>query len=80
MRFIKQLGICEWVFPGATHNRFFHSIGTAYLSWEMIRGLQSRQPELQITNRDLTCVTLAGCRKPKLALAQTKATESVSAL
>ncbi|OLP96477.1 Deoxynucleoside triphosphate triphosphohydrolase SAMHD1 [Symbiodinium microadriaticum] len=60
MRFIKQLGICEWVFPGATHNRFFHSIGTAYLSWEMIRGLQSRQPELQITNRDLTCVTLAG--------------------
>ena len=27
LRYIKQLGGCYWVFPGAAHNRFEHSIG-----------------------------------------------------
>ncbi|MCB9060033.1 MAG: HD domain-containing protein [Halobacteriovoraceae bacterium] len=27
LRFIKQLGFSEYVFPGATHSRFIHSIG-----------------------------------------------------
>ena len=29
LRFIKQLGGCYFVFPGASHNRFEHSIGYA---------------------------------------------------
>lgn len=32
LRFIKQLGFTEFSFPGATHNRFLHSIGVSYLS------------------------------------------------
>mmetsp|Transcript_6809 Transcript_6809/g.16080 ORF Transcript_6809/g.16080 Transcript_6809/m.16080 type:complete len:603 (-) Transcript_6809:128-1936(-) len=60
MRFIKQLGICANVYPGATHNRFFHSIGTAYLAYEFIKNLRRQHPELQISDRDEVCVTLAG--------------------
>jgi len=60
MRHIRQLGICSHVYPGATHNRFFHSIGTAFLAYELMKGLRHRQPELRITDRDVLCVTLAG--------------------
>jgi len=27
LRYIKQLGGCYYVFPGASHNRFEHSLG-----------------------------------------------------
>lgn len=60
MRHIKQLGVCAQVFPGATHNRYFHSIGTAYLAFTFIQSLRHQQPELGITDRDEVCVTLAG--------------------
>jgi HD superfamily phosphohydrolase len=59
MRHIKQLGVCALVYPGATHNRFFHSIGTAYLAYEFVKDLRWRQPELEVSDRDLLCVTLA---------------------
>lgn len=59
MRHIRQLGAGSLVYPGATHNRFLHSIGTAYLAYELVKGLKQRQPELRITYRDLLCVTLA---------------------
>lgn len=31
LRRIKQMGLAEFVFPGATHSRFVHSIGSAWL-------------------------------------------------
>jgi len=36
LRRIKQMGLAEFVFPGATHSRFVHSIGAA---WLMIKTL-----------------------------------------
>uniref|UniRef100_A0A8C2IYD8 HD domain-containing protein n=1 Tax=Cyprinus carpio TaxID=7962 RepID=A0A8C2IYD8_CYPCA len=60
LRHIKQLGGAYWVFPGASHNRFEHSIGVAYLAGCMVKSLQEKQPELHITNRDILCVTIAG--------------------
>lgn len=32
MKYLKQLGTCNFIFPGATHTRFEHSIGTYYLA------------------------------------------------
>ena len=32
LRQIKQLGFSEFSFPGATHNRFLHSIGVNHVS------------------------------------------------
>jgi len=59
MRHVKQLGICSRVYPGATHDRFFHSIGCAYLAHELVKSLRQRQPDLGVTDRDALCATLA---------------------
>ena len=32
LRAIKQLGFSEFSFPGATHNRYLHSIGVSHLA------------------------------------------------
>nr|XP_020516710.1 deoxynucleoside triphosphate triphosphohydrolase SAMHD1-like isoform X1 [Labrus bergylta]XP_020516711.1 deoxynucleoside triphosphate triphosphohydrolase SAMHD1-like isoform X1 [Labrus bergylta] len=60
LRFIKQLGGVYFVYPGASHNRFEHSIGVGYLAGKLAEALRSRQPELNITDRDVLCVQIAG--------------------
>lgn len=35
LRSIKQLGFAEFSFPGATHNRFLHSIGVSHLAGQV---------------------------------------------
>ncbi|XP_072168740.1 deoxynucleoside triphosphate triphosphohydrolase SAMHD1-like [Diadema setosum] len=60
LRFIKQLGCSYFVFPGAAHNRFEHSLGVAFLAGELVRTLKRKQPELGITAKDLLCVQIAG--------------------
>lgn len=37
LRRIKQLGLSEFVYPGATHSRFSHSIGVFHLARELLR-------------------------------------------
>ena len=60
LRRLKQLGPTEWVFPGATHQRFAHSIGVSYLAGRLVERLQRNQPDLGIDARDVLCVKLAG--------------------
>ncbi|XP_059908081.1 deoxynucleoside triphosphate triphosphohydrolase SAMHD1-like [Gadus macrocephalus] len=60
LRNIKQLGGAYYVFPGASHNRFEHSIGVGYLAGELAKSLQKKQPELKINDRDILCVQVAG--------------------
>ncbi|XP_068453889.1 deoxynucleoside triphosphate triphosphohydrolase SAMHD1-like [Clinocottus analis] len=60
LRYIKQLGGCYFVYPGASHNRFEHSIGVAHLAGKLVKALQSKQTELNITERDVLCVQIAG--------------------
>ncbi|CAI8021447.1 Deoxynucleoside triphosphate triphosphohydrolase SAMHD1 [Geodia barretti] len=60
LRYIKQLGGAYYVFPGASHNRFEHSIGVGYLAGQMVESLKSKQPELGIDDKDVLCVKLAG--------------------
>ena len=43
LRDLKQLGVSYWVFPGACHNRFEHSMGTAFLGWSVAGRLQLLQ-------------------------------------
>jgi len=58
LRNIKQLGTTYYVFPGASHNRFEHSIGVAHLAHSLVKRLQDMQPAL-VVEKDLECVTLA---------------------
>ncbi|EHB05439.1 SAM domain and HD domain-containing protein 1 [Heterocephalus glaber] len=60
LRYIKQLGGGYYVFPGASHNRFEHSLGVGYLAGCLVRELCEKQPELQISERDVLCVQIAG--------------------
>ncbi|KAJ3105057.1 SAM domain and HD [Phlyctochytrium bullatum] len=60
LRDIKQLGSGYYVFPGASHNRFEHSLGVSYLADQFISGIKSRQPWLEIEERDVRCIKLAG--------------------
>lgn len=66
LRELKQLGVSYYVYYGATHNRFEHSIGGLYtitsvchLATLLLKHLRDEQPELAITPRDVKCVQLA---------------------
>ncbi|KAI8393865.1 HD phosphohydrolase domain-containing protein [Radiomyces spectabilis] len=60
LRDLKQLGSAYFVFPGASHNRFEHSIGVSHLAGTLIERFQQDQPELNITEDEVKCVKLAG--------------------
>ena len=63
LRHIKQLGATSYVFPCATHSRFEHSLGTAYLCQEYIKLLIAKHPLLypeQDCKDAIRTVTLAG--------------------
>lgn len=60
LRDLKQLGTTYFIFPGASHNRFEHSIGVAHLAGRLCRLLRERQPELGIDDRDILLLELAG--------------------
>jgi HD superfamily phosphohydrolase len=49
LRYIRQLGMCHLVFPGANHTRFEHSLGSMYLA-------QMFADTLEIEERDLFIV------------------------
>ncbi len=44
LREIKQLGFSEFSFPGATHNRFLHSIGVTYVSGQVFDSIFRAYP------------------------------------
>ncbi|XP_053391575.1 deoxynucleoside triphosphate triphosphohydrolase SAMHD1-like [Mercenaria mercenaria] len=59
LRHIKQLETVYLVYPGASHNRFEHSIGVCHLAGKFLRVLKERQPALDITTKDILCVEIA---------------------
>jgi uncharacterized protein len=44
---IKQLGLVETVYPGATHSRFEHSLGTMYMAGRMAEHLALSRDEIR---------------------------------
>ncbi|KAH7961077.1 hypothetical protein HPB52_001553 [Rhipicephalus sanguineus] len=60
LRHISQLGTANYVYPGASHTRFEHSLGTAHLARLLGSRIRERQPELNITDKELLCLELAG--------------------
>lgn len=60
LRSLHQLGSSSFVFPSATHTRFEHSIGVAFLAGKMLKRLSAQQPELHFTEEDTLLCMLAG--------------------
>jgi len=48
LRYVKQTGAVHWVYPGAVHTRFEHSIGVAKVAENLSLALSRRHPELLI--------------------------------
>ncbi|CAM9634624.1 unnamed protein product [Phaeothamnion confervicola] len=57
---LKQLGASAYVYRGAVHTRFEHSVGVAHLAEKLCLVLKEHQPELGISDRDVMCVKIAG--------------------
>ena len=47
LRRISQLGLASYVFPGATHSRFSHSLGAAHLAKKTLDSLSEVHENLQ---------------------------------
>ncbi|HLY58057.1 MAG TPA: HD domain-containing protein [Stellaceae bacterium] len=45
LRRIRQLGVSEFIFPGATHTRFAHSIGVFHTARKLVEILKQRLPD-----------------------------------
>lgn len=66
LRYIKQLGGISFVYPGACHCRFEHSIGTSYLARSLGHELQKKLAVLDepnkpdITDKEILCLEVAG--------------------
>lgn len=48
LRWIKQLGFANYIFPGAEHNRFAHVIGVMHSMDQMIRALGLAVPDSEL--------------------------------
>lgn len=57
LRQLKQLGLCETMFIGATHTRFEHSLGVACLAFKWANALDTEQV---LTLQEKLCVGIAG--------------------
>mmetsp|Transcript_26314 Transcript_26314/g.47184 ORF Transcript_26314/g.47184 Transcript_26314/m.47184 type:complete len:116 (-) Transcript_26314:3403-3750(-) len=60
LREIKQLGTAYFVYPGASHNRFEHCLGTGHLAKKVMNHIRKSQPSLEVLDSDIFNVTLAG--------------------
>ena len=45
LRFISQLGFCQFTYPGSTHSRFSHSLGVMHLMAECLTHLEQSHPK-----------------------------------
>ncbi len=59
LRGIKQLGLADMVFPTATHTRFSHSLGTAYLASKIIKKLNENPNNNKINSSDTFILILS---------------------
>nr|CAD7399548.1 unnamed protein product [Timema cristinae] len=61
LRNIKQNGVVYFIYPGACHNRFEHSLGVCYLAGQMVDVLNCcREQEDKITASEKLCLQVAG--------------------
>jgi deoxynucleoside triphosphate triphosphohydrolase SAMHD1 len=44
LRFIRQLGVVHWIYPGATHARFEHSLGVVFQIQQLISAINQSSP------------------------------------
>src|ERR1700759_1291315 len=59
LRYVRQLGLAFLVYPGATHSRFEHAIGTYHLARRALGLLEDRGELAAVDGRDCALVRTA---------------------
>ncbi len=59
LRYIRQLGHAFLVYPGATHTRFEHALGTYHLTKRAVSALDEREELEDVSDDECTAVQLA---------------------
>ncbi len=59
LRYIKQLGVCHYVYPSANHNRFEHSLGVYHLTKIFINNLKENSEDIDFNERHLELICIA---------------------
>jgi HD superfamily phosphohydrolase len=57
LRFIKQLGVSDFVYPGAVHSRFHHALGALHLMGRALESLQKKK--VKITKEESEAAQIA---------------------
>ncbi|KPA83590.1 hypothetical protein ABB37_01874 [Leptomonas pyrrhocoris] len=60
LRTLHQLGASSFLYPGAVHTRFEHSIGVAHMARTLLLNFQHHQPDLGLSEVDIELGMLAG--------------------
>ncbi|XP_021932855.1 deoxynucleoside triphosphate triphosphohydrolase SAMHD1 isoform X3 [Zootermopsis nevadensis] len=61
LRNLKQLGPAYFLYPGACHNRFEHSLGVCHLAGKMVEALRRNSDKnIIITDGEKLCLEIAG--------------------
>jgi len=60
LRGLKQLGATHWVYIGATHTRFEHSLGVGYLAKKYLTILKDHNPSIECSGEEIFLVSVAG--------------------
>ena len=58
LRRIKQMGMSDFVYPGATHTRFQHAIGATYLLQETLDSLEQKGIEITYEEKIATSIAI----------------------
>jgi hypothetical protein len=43
LRYIRQTGVCFYVFPDTSHTRFTHSLGTAVIAYQLVKNFLNKK-------------------------------------
>jgi HD superfamily phosphohydrolase len=58
LRRIRQLGMSDWVYPGATHTRFHHALGALNLTLQALDTLRSKGIEITEEEYEATAIAI----------------------
>uniref|UniRef100_A0AC35EZX1 HD domain-containing protein n=1 Tax=Panagrolaimus sp. PS1159 TaxID=55785 RepID=A0AC35EZX1_9BILA len=61
LRYIRQTGVCFYVFPDTSHTRFTHSLGTAVIAYQLVKKVfkQKINGKPPMTGSEMLCVVIA---------------------
>lgn len=59
LRRIKQLGFSDFVYPGATHSRFMHSLGVFHIAKRLLEHIQNLLPQDSFDTNKKACALAA---------------------